>query len=334
MFSSKNCWSNLTDYDPKTVAAWRWAIPLFLLCLASAYSATNLATQLADRTAIERVYYQHRLGTKLPFEQALPPAVIEKLVEQDYQKEQVLRQVYNTQITDEQVTQEIRWIERTSRAPEVLVELRHALGNDATRFARTVVHPLIVERELRAHFENDDRAHASERQQTMLARNSILKAKAHNESPANLAQLFRNLQPGITHEVTWWLTSRPASAMRPTLAEVALNSNTTVVTGGLYSAETRIESSPKVNQPSTPQTDAPCYFNDLSPELQQVLRTQMKASGDVSDVVETSNSFLLFLAIDKTPTMLKVLSLTVPKRSLEQWLMKQTKRIEHVTSTP
>ncbi len=52
---------------------------LFLLLVYSAAArGDDLAVLLRDRAAIERVYYNHRLGQKPPFEQATPPALIEE----------------------------------------------------------------------------------------------------------------------------------------------------------------------------------------------------------------------------------------------------------------
>ena len=52
------------------------------------------AALVQARTAIERVYYNHRLGQKPPFEQVSPPSLIERLVKEDLRKEAVLKQVY------------------------------------------------------------------------------------------------------------------------------------------------------------------------------------------------------------------------------------------------
>ena len=49
-------------------------LPLLLLCSAAAW-ADDMAALVRDRAAIERVYYNHRLGQKPPFEEALPPAL-------------------------------------------------------------------------------------------------------------------------------------------------------------------------------------------------------------------------------------------------------------------
>ena len=61
---------------------------------------------------------------KPPFEEVLPTAAIEKLVRADLSKEQVLKSVYNTRITDSEVEAEVKRMDLTSRAPEILAELK------------------------------------------------------------------------------------------------------------------------------------------------------------------------------------------------------------------
>jgi hypothetical protein len=57
---------------------------LWLCGMASEISgAADFDSLCADRTAIERVYCNRRLGTKPPFERVLPRELIEKLVRQD-----------------------------------------------------------------------------------------------------------------------------------------------------------------------------------------------------------------------------------------------------------
>src|ERR1039457_2979241 len=72
----------------------RAPLTLLLLSLYSIALAADLASLCADRAAIERVYYNHRLGEKPPFEQVLPPATLENLVRQDLRKEAALKQAY------------------------------------------------------------------------------------------------------------------------------------------------------------------------------------------------------------------------------------------------
>ena len=89
--------------------------------------AADLVSLCADRAAIERVYYHHRLGQKPPFEQVLPPATLEILVQQDLRKEAVLRKVYGVEVTSVLLDAEVQRINTTTRAPEVLAEIKTAL---------------------------------------------------------------------------------------------------------------------------------------------------------------------------------------------------------------
>ena len=87
-----------------------YTLLLFLLMALSAWSE-DFAALCADRTAVERVYYNHRTGTKPPFEQALPRATLERFVRDDLKKEAVLARTYSVNITDEMVAAEVRRIE-------------------------------------------------------------------------------------------------------------------------------------------------------------------------------------------------------------------------------
>lgn len=50
---------------------------------------------------------------------------------------------------------------------------------------------------------------------------------------------------------------------------------------------------------------------------------QLQKPGDVSAVIETSGGFLLFLARERTGQELSVYSLSIPKRSFDEWLAQQ-----------
>ena len=133
---------------------------------------------MRDRAAIERVYYNHRLGQKPPFEEATPPALIERLVKEDLHKEAVLRKAYGVVITPDLLEAEGQRINTTTRAPEMLAEIKAALGNDPARFAQSFAKPFLVERLLRDKFDNDEALHAAQRQQADAVRNRLLEAGA------------------------------------------------------------------------------------------------------------------------------------------------------------
>ena len=282
-----------------------WFAALLLAPGLQLVRADDFAAQCANRAAIERVYQAHRLGTKQSFEQAMPREMIEKLVHQDHHKETALGKVYGVEITPAMLDAEVERINTTTRAPEVLAEIKHALGDDAARFAAAMARPIIVERELRRRFDNDDKLHSAQRHAADTARADLLAKKP----VANL------------HDVTWQLTPRPAddkpapAPATPTEAKSASKA---------YSNEATAQ----VAQPLTPPDKAApgkqkLYFDDLDPELQKVLRVQLQKPGDVSAVIEMPGGFLVFVAKEKTAATLSAASLSIPKRSYEEWLMQQ-----------
>src|SRR5436190_8939011 len=159
---------------------------LFLLMALSVWGE-DFAALCTDRAAVERVYFNHRPGPKPPFEQALPRATVERFVRDDLKKETILARIYGVSITDEMVATEVRRINTTTRTPEILVEIKAALGNDTNRFARTMARPLLVERLLRDKFDNDDSLHATQRRECEEARNALLKARANGTNATQLA---------------------------------------------------------------------------------------------------------------------------------------------------
>jgi hypothetical protein len=272
--------------------------------LAFVAHGTDLSALCADRAALERVYHDHRLGTKQPFEQAMPRELLDRLVEQDRHKEAVLRKVYAVKITPELLAAEVQRIEATTRAPEVLAEIKHALGDDPERFARTMAGPILIERELRRRFDNDDRLHAAQRREAEQARESLLARK-------HVAGMCA---------VTWQLTPRPEDGKSEISAPPAQTKG--AATSGTYSVEATAQIA-QVLTPPTSERDRKTYFEDLDPELQKVLRVQLQKPGDVSAVIETPGGFLVFVAKEKTAKTLSAASLSIPKRSYEEWLAQQ-----------
>ena len=280
------------------------AIPRFFVVvslLSIHASAGPRLESIDDRAAVERVYYDHRTGSKPPFGQAMPREVIEHLVQGDRHKEAALLKVYEVTVTQEMVEAEVRRIESTTRAPDVLAEIKQALGSDPVRFARTVARPIVVERILRQRFENDDELHAGQRAMAEKARQQLL---AH--------QAVEGMQ-----ESTWQLGPRPpeeapsSPAAASPLAESA---------SGSYSNEATAQ----VARPLGGDTERPdprkLYFEDLDPQLRKVLRTQLQKPDDASAVIETPAAFLVFSAKEISATAITASCLSVPKRGYEEWL--------------
>jgi hypothetical protein len=313
-----------------------------LLALAAGRSE-DFGARCAGREAVELVYYQHRLGEKPPFGQVLPAATLENLVRQDLRKEAALKKTYGVEVTPAMLDAEVQRINTTTRAPEMLAELKAALGNDPNRFAQTVARPIIVERLLREKFDNDDALHAPQRREMEKVRERILKARssrgneaqtsspqpstlnsqpdspslltsaATNDLVAKLLALLKQTHSNSVTETIWQLGARPAETNAPTADEIEIKKR--------FGPNAQLLASPHTGDGKNQKF----YFEDLPGELQNVLRVQLRQPGDVSAVIETPGGFLLYVAKEKTDAVLSVAGLSLPKRSYEQWLEEQTK---------
>lgn len=279
----------------------------------------DFAGLCASRTAIERVYYQHRLGQKPPFEQISPPSLIERMVRDDLRKEAVLKKTYNVEIDPAMLDAEVQRIHTTTRAPEMLAEIKTALGHDPAKFANAFAKPFLVERLLRQKFENDDTLHAAQRRLCEQERAKLLAAKTNGITATNLLALLKAGHSNQVSETTWQLTIRPAETKTPSAGEIEIRKR--------FGPEAQVLSSPRSEK------DPKFYFEDLPAGLQRLLRVQLCQPGDVSAVVEAPAVFLLYLCEARTNGTLTVGCLTIPKRSYEQWLEEQGKELSSVRTS-
>jgi hypothetical protein len=285
-------------------------LSLLLLACSTAW-ADDFAALCADRAAVERVYYSHLLGEKPPFDQATPPSLIERLVKTDQHKEAVLQRVYGVEITPAMLDAEVRRINTTTRAPATLAELKAALGNDPARFARTVARPILVERRLREKFDNDDALHAPRRRAVEQARNNLLAAKTNGAVWEELLALLKRGNTNAVTETTWQFGASPEATNPPDADEMEIKKR--------FGPNAEL-----LSPPHNGGAERKFYFEDLPPDLQRVLRVQLHKAGDVSAVIETPGGFLLYLAKEKTADTLSVATLSLGKRSYEDWLKEQT----------
>jgi hypothetical protein len=307
----------------------RWLL-LLLLCSAPVW-ADDTAALMQDRAAVERVYYNHRLGQKPRFEEALAPATIERLVRLDLKKGAVLRKAYGVTITPALLDAEVQRINTTTRAPDMLLEIKAALGNDPARFAQAFAKPFLVERLLRDKFENDEALHLPQRREAERVREQLLQAVipegsrrtdvASASPPSPVSSATDALVPGLlailrtnhdsaVAETTWQLGARPPDTNAPAADELDIKQR--------FGPQAQL-----LPSPNHAERDRKQYFEDLPNELARVLRMQLRQPGDVSAVIETPTGFLLYLATEKTDTALRVACLSLPKRSYDQWLEEQ-----------
>jgi len=297
----------LAALSVKQVLSW-----LGMAIAVAAVGAEDLTTLCADRAAIERVYHVHRLGDKSSFDEALPPATLEKLVRRDSHKEAVLKKVYGVEVTPAALDAEVQRINTTTRAPAVLAEIKTALGSDPVRFANAFAKPILVERLLREKFDNDDRLHAPSRRQFEQTRDALLAARANGADSDALLMLLRCGHSDAVTQATWQLGVRPVETNAPSADEIEIKNR--------FGPSAQLLSSPRADGKEQKR-----YFADLPTELQNVLHVQLRQTGDVSAVIEAPGGFLLYLCQEKTIDILSVATLALPKCSYDEWLESEIK---------
>jgi len=271
---------------------------------------------------MERVYHQHRIGADKPFEETMPVSLIQQLVEKDLKKQQILDRVYGISITESQIEAEMQRIDVSTRAPDMLQEIKGALGNDPVRFADTVVRPILVEKILRNKYDNDDARHAATRKTCESIRQNLITAKSEglNKQKALLEQA------GYPSSTTKWIMQKPVAeeAENPPPEQLVIPVKGTS-SGGRYSVESTVQMAQALTGPMNvePGRRDEFYFEDLHPDLQEVLDIQLQNPGDVSAVIERPTRFHLYILSNRTAGAMEAISLTVEKHSYDQWLEEQ-----------
>jgi len=138
----------------------------------------TLADRVAARTAVERVYWEHRTwpkenpNPKPAFEEGVPESTILARVQDTLAKSAALESFLRAPITQEQLQAEIDRIVTSTERPQLLRELFAALGDDPTLVAETLARPILADRLARALYASDDRFHGDvkRRAQASLAR--------------------------------------------------------------------------------------------------------------------------------------------------------------------
>ncbi len=139
-----------------------WCGARLVLCVVCAlwftlaFSATppNLSFEqrIKAQEAIERVYYGHQLGASLPFEEAVPRALLEEKVRATLRRSVALASLWKQPVTGAMLHRELERIARDTAFPERLVELYRALGDDPVLIAECLARPVLVEHLLRNDF--------------------------------------------------------------------------------------------------------------------------------------------------------------------------------------
>jgi N-acetylneuraminic acid mutarotase len=126
---------------------------------ASTGRTLSLDDRLACQTAIERVYWDHRLwpaenpGPKPALYEVVPPAAIRTKVENNLRRASALTDLWQQEITGPMLQAEINRMAAGSQQPAILAELWGALNNDPSLIAECLARPVLENRLLRNFHE-------------------------------------------------------------------------------------------------------------------------------------------------------------------------------------
>src|SRR5262249_36057475 len=102
-------------------------------------------------------------GATLPFDEAVPRAVLEKKVQAYLRQSLALEKLWHTPVTADMLRHESERIARSTRMAGRLQELYAALGNDPFVFQETLARSVLVDRLARGFFSSDPLIHAVSR---------------------------------------------------------------------------------------------------------------------------------------------------------------------------
>lgn len=127
--------------------------------------ALTFDERVEAQRAIERVYWSHRIwpkenpGPKPPMSAVLPDEAIRAKVEDDFAKSNALEARWQRSITPAELQAEMDRMAAHTRAPQVLLELFAALGNDPLLIAETLARQTLADLLIRNAYAYDERFH-------------------------------------------------------------------------------------------------------------------------------------------------------------------------------
>ena len=155
----------------------------------------SLGARIACQTAIEQVYWRHRIApgenvAKPSFNDAVPQEVIRRKAEEAILKSLALERYWGVTITGEQLQAELDRMAANSKSPDVLAELFAAVDNDPEAAAECLARPLLVDRLIQTYFASDQRLHGE------------LKARVQAELAGAAPATMKNMS-GQYREMEW-----------------------------------------------------------------------------------------------------------------------------------
>jgi len=256
---------------------------ILVFAVAHALALTD-AQRIAAKEAIERARYVFVIGDKPPFETRYPRSFFVKQLEQEHQREAVLRQVFGVTMKKSDLAYEYRRIEKSTRAPDQWEAIKKAVHNKRSIVEEVVCRPLLVDRALRAKFDFDQSIHATPHAAARKARQEFL--AGHQPAGATTVTLSRSAgTPEETDEM-----------LRKAQAESSV---------------------PRVLTPGAP-TETPKTV-PLEPEAAALLEKELKKPGDVSTILEYRDRFEVYKLLEIKPATWRVNVVRFPKEDFDKW---------------
>jgi N-acetylneuraminic acid mutarotase len=132
---------------------------------ASSVRQLGIADRIAAETAIEKVYYDHQIGTTRPFDRAITKETLAGSVRRTLGQSAALRDFWNAPIGSHELRNEMDRIARDTRSPERLHEVYAAVGHDAFILQECLARRTLADRWARALFAFDRRIHDGARRE-------------------------------------------------------------------------------------------------------------------------------------------------------------------------
>jgi N-acetylneuraminic acid mutarotase len=146
----------------------------------------SLADRVAYQSAIEEIYWRHRIwpkengSAKPPLDEVMSPAQVRQKVEDYLRNSRLLGEEWQQPITPEHLQREMERMARDTKQPEVLRELFDALDNDPGIIAECLARPVLTERLVSERLSGDER----------LGEPAIESKRRTYRNPAELKNLF------------------------------------------------------------------------------------------------------------------------------------------------
>ena len=281
----------------------------------------TFAERVSYQRAIEEVYWRHRIwpkerpDPKPSLDEVMPPAQLEKKVDDYLRNSQALEDYWQQPLSAEQLQAEMKRMAQHTKQPEVLRELFEALGNDPFVIAECLARPALSERLVTNWYAHDQRFHGELRQRAeadLRAHNTVEQMKQTSGKYSEI-ELVRS--DSARHEEN----RGPEHSVKLTIREwdETVQKLAALFGGGANTGRTRTGVLSRAVAAGVPGSSV-ASREDGSPGKAAPL-TQIKP-GVLRPLQEDEGRYYATAVIEKTADHLKLATVSWLKEPLESWL--------------